>query len=281
MNVVQEYFIEDCVAGARSRIVDGSASLVFADPPFNIGFDKKSSMYQYGVSVNEDIYYDDGKTREEYIGWSSTWIAEAKRVLKPNGLFVLMSGWNQVSYLEIKAHDAGFETLNHLIWHYEFGPQTKRKYVTSHYHYLILLNGRVKDNGWTFNKTDRYEEDVFNDIRRLTKRYTDIKHPCKLNEDVLVKFFLNLTNPGDLVVDLFVGAGTSLVAARKTNRNYIGFEINPAYQPEIEKMIARRQGMPIETFARHHAVMQKTTLDTFAEMNAKARDIVKRNLPPR
>jgi site-specific DNA-methyltransferase (adenine-specific) len=257
----QEYFIEDCIAGMRSRIGHGSVDLVFADPPFNIGFNKKSSMYQYGISSDVEIYYEDGKTREEYIAWAGTWIAEARHALKKNGIFILMSGWNHVSYLEIEAHKAGFETLNHAIWHYEFGPQTKRKLVTSHYHYLILLNGRVKDNGWTFNKTRKYEEDsiepkdlvnldeldpndldYFSNIRRLTKKYVDIKHPCKLNEDVHVKFFKLFTNPGELVVDIFMGVGSSLVAARKTSRNYIGFEINPEYKPEIEKMIARRCG---------------------------------------
>jgi site-specific DNA-methyltransferase (adenine-specific) len=242
--VEQRYFIEDCVAGMRSRVADGTADMVFADPPFNIGFNKMAGIYGYGVSGEEDIYYSDNMTRSDYIKWAGTWISEVKRSLKKDGIFVLMSGWNNVSYLEVKAHEAGFETLNHVIWYREFGPQTKRKFVTAHYHYLILLNGRVKDGGWTFRKNNKhdYVEDVFGNIRRLTKKYTGIKHPCKLNEDVHVKFFKLFTKPGELIVDIFMGAGSSIVAAKKTGRNYIGFEINPEYEAAIKEMIARRIG---------------------------------------
>lgn len=236
----QTYYIEDCIEGMQHRIDAGSVDLVFADPPFNIGFNKMSSIYKYGVSVDKDIYYRDEMTREEYIQWSGKWMEGVKKILRKDGVFILMSGWNNVSYIEVKAHETGFETLNHVIWHYEFGPQTKRKFVTSHYHYLILLNGKITDNGWTFNKTKHYEEDVFNDIRRLTKKYVGIKHPCKLNEEVHEKFFNIFTNDGDLVVDIFMGAGTSMVAAANLNLNYVGFEIKPRYKAKIEKMMETR-----------------------------------------
>jgi len=83
-------------------------------------------------------------------------------------------------------------------------------------------------------------DDFFDDIHRLTKQYTGIKHPCKLNENVLIKIFLTFSNENDFIVDLFMGAGTSLVAASLTNRKFIGFEIDEKYREVIKELVGKR-----------------------------------------
>jgi site-specific DNA-methyltransferase (adenine-specific) len=259
---------------------------VFADPPFNIGFGKSSSAYFYGVSPDKTIYYNDGMTKEEYIEWCGQWINEAFKILRENGILVIMSSWNHISAIEMKANEIGFTTLNHLIWRYEFGVHCTRRFTTSHYTYIILLKGEEKKNAWTFNKPedvgknqedverkvkifldeidtsereknvekiagmiediiytghDRYSvNDFFDDLHRLSKRYTGIAHPCKLSEDVLIRIFSHFSNEGDKVVDLFMGAGTSMVAAIFLKRKYIGFEINEKYKAAIIDLVNRR-----------------------------------------
>jgi len=280
----QTFYIEDCVKGCQDRIVNGSIDLVFADPPFNIGFGgKQSNAYSHGISWKKEIYYSDIISKDDYINRCGIWIKEAFRILRENGIFIIMSSWNHVSAIEMKANEIGFTTLNHLIWRYEFGVFTIHRFTTSHYTFLILLKGDPSKNAWTFNKKKPQEEDVereiklfldemdpderkinlqkiatkieeifytkrknyiasdfFDDLRRMSRRYEGVEHPCKLSEDVLMRLYEIFTDEGDKIVDLFMGSGTSLVAAVLTRRKYVGFEIKNDYLSEINKLVKKR-----------------------------------------
>ena len=75
--------------------------------------------------------------------------------------------------------EAGFTTINHLIWKYQFGVFTKKKYVTSHYHILFVVKNPAR---YTFNKIDHYPEDVWVINREYWKgkKKTPTKLPLKL-----------------------------------------------------------------------------------------------------
>ncbi len=83
----------DCVK-QLAKLDEGSVDLVFADPPFNIGYD-------YDV-------YDDGQTTEDYLGWCRKWIKGVYRALKPDGTFWLAIGDEYAAELKIEAQNAGF-----------------------------------------------------------------------------------------------------------------------------------------------------------------------------
>src|SRR5689334_3024695 len=83
----------DCIAGMKS-LPAGSVDLVFADPPFNIG-------YEYDV-------YEDRKERDQYLAWSKDWIKATHRVLKPSGTFWLAIGDDYAAELKLAAQAAGF-----------------------------------------------------------------------------------------------------------------------------------------------------------------------------
>ena len=100
----------DCIAGMND-LPEGSADLVFADPPFNIGYD-------YDV-------YDDALEHQQYIDWSATWIAAVWRVLKPNGTFWLAIGDDYAAELKIESRKIGFHCRSWVIWYYTFGRQLR------------------------------------------------------------------------------------------------------------------------------------------------------------
>ena len=114
---------------------EGWVDLVFADPPFNIGY-----LY-HG--------YNDKRNTNDYLKFSEEWIRAVHRALKPNGSFYLAIGDEYAADLCVLARrTVGFHLRNWIIWHYTFGQQTKLKFAKSHTHILYFTK---HDTDFTFN----------------------------------------------------------------------------------------------------------------------------------
>ena len=148
----------------------------------------------------------------------------------------VFSGWTNLKDI-LNAIDAvGFLTINHLIWKYQFGVFTKRKYVTSHYHILFLAKSRKK---YKFNKVENYPEDVW----IINREYWTgkIKTPTKLPIQLVKKILLFSSDEGDIVFDPFLGSGTVAVVAKMLGRYFLGFEIVPEYCEFAKERVSRIQ----------------------------------------
>jgi DNA modification methylase len=133
LNTIQR---ADCIE-AMNRLPAGCIDLVFADPPFNIG-------YSYDV-------YEDSVERQQYIDWSSRWIAAVQRVLKPSGTFWLAIGDDYAAELKLECQKVGFHCRSWVIWYYTFGVNCTRKFTRSHTHLFHF----VKDpQDFTFRDED-------------------------------------------------------------------------------------------------------------------------------
>ncbi len=143
----------DCVA-QMNRLPEGAVDLVFADPPFNIG-------YQYDV-------YQDKRKREEYLDWSKQWISGVHRALKPDGTFWLAIGDEYAAELKILAQEIGFTCRSWVIWYYTFGVNCKQKFSRSHAHLFHFVKHPKK---FTFrseakeNRIPSARQLVYNDMR--------------------------------------------------------------------------------------------------------------------
>lgn len=231
--------------------------LVIADPPFNIGFDKAS--HEYG----SDAYklYSDDMSDDAYLEFSRRWIAACHDALAAEGSMYIVSGWTNLHHVLNAVHGSPFHLLNHIVWRYTWGVYTKRRFVTSHYHVLLL----VKDpKAYRFNRLENYQEDVWDegpdedddtgsDAPSGEERWEEgdvwffpdynrgndpdrIKgHPCQLPVRLLRKMILTSTDEGDLVGDVFSGSGGTILAARQTGRRVVGFEIDPDYVDVIHR----------------------------------------------
>ena len=204
------------------RIPDGTVDLIVTDPPFAIDFKAQRLNYnRKGANVLEG-YRE--VPEEEYGEFTRQWIAEAARVLSPAGSMYIFSGWNRLRDILEGIDDAGLTTINHLIWKYQFGVFTKKKYVTSHYHILFVAKDPEQ---YTFNKIDHYPEDVWVINREYWKGKK--KTPTKLPRELVRKILLYSSNPGDLVLDPFLGSGTVALVAKQEGRHFLGFEVVPEY----------------------------------------------------
>jgi site-specific DNA-methyltransferase (adenine-specific) len=204
------------------KVPDRTVDLIITDPPFAIEFKAQRLNYnRKGTNVIEG-YREIPEA--EYGAFTRQWMTEAARVLAPSGSMYVFSGWNRLRDILEGLDAAGLTTVNHLIWKYQFGVFTKKKYVTSHYHILFVVKDPKK---YTFNKLDHYPEDVWTIQREYWKG--KMKTPTKLPGEIVRKIMLYSSNPGDLVLDPFLGSGTVAVVAQQEGRHFLGFEIVPEY----------------------------------------------------
>ncbi|MFA4878194.1 MAG: site-specific DNA-methyltransferase [Methanoregula sp.] len=204
------------------KVPSGTVDLIVTDPPFAIDFKAQRLNYNRKGSHVMEGYQE--IPAEEYGDFTRSWMTEAARVLAPSGSMYVFSGWNRLRDILEGLDAAGLTTINHLIWKYQFGVFTKKKYVTSHYHILFV----VKDpKRYTFNKIDHYPEDVWVIQREYWKG--KMKTPTKLPSEIVRKILLYSSNPGELVLDPFLGSGTVAAVAHQEGRHYLGFEVVPEY----------------------------------------------------
>jgi len=127
----------DCIKKLKT-LDAGSVDLVFADPPFNIGYDYDE--------------YDDKRSCEDYLGWSKRWISEVIRVLKPDGTFWLAIGDEYAAELKVMAtRDLELTCRSWVVWYYTFGVHCKHKFTRSHAHLFYFVKDPKK---FTFNTDD-------------------------------------------------------------------------------------------------------------------------------
>jgi site-specific DNA-methyltransferase (adenine-specific) len=221
---------EDCVSGMK-RLPNESIDLVIADPPFGISFDGKSGVYNRDERLVIEGYEE---TNESYHKFTARWLAELPRIMKPESSAYVFSGWTNLDAVLEGARDAGLVTLNHLIWHYPFGVYTKKRFVTSHYHIVLLVKNPRK---YFFNKIENYPEDVWSIKRQYRTGLT--KNATTLPLEVVSRCIDFSSRPGDIVLDPFMGNGTTAVAAKLNLRRFIGFEINEKIRSLLKKELTK------------------------------------------
>ncbi len=252
----------DCVE-LLGQLEAGSIDLVFADPPFNIG-------YKYDV-------YDDSRQAADYLEWSRQWIHGVYRALKSSGTFWLAIGDEFAAELKIEAQKTGFHCRSWVVWYYTFGVNCVNGFSRSHTHLFHFVkdpknftfnrmnpeirvksarelvyadnranpNGRLPDNTWITRPQDAPEFLSFNPshdtwfFSRVAGTFKEREgfHGCQMPEQLLARIIRTSSRPQELVLDPFGGSGTTLCVAKKLARQWMGFELSPEYVGFIQQRL--------------------------------------------
>ena len=232
-------FEQDSVQWLKT-LPDNCVDMIFADPPYNI---RKAD-------------WDKFDSQEQYIEWSMKWICEASRILKPTGsLFIC--GFTEV--LADLKHPAMkyFKGCKWLIWHYKNKANLGRDWGRSHESILLLRksksftmnidsiripynehtlkypshpqakssqysNGKMGQKEWIPNPLGAKPKDVIEIPTTCNGMGEKTKHPTQKPEELIRKFILSASNPGEIVLDPFSGSGTTVVVAEQLGRRWIG-----------------------------------------------------------
>jgi len=244
------FYNEDCIEGAKKHLKSNSINLIISDPPYGINGDKLDKHYNRDESNVLNGYVE--VSENEYPEFSMNWVKEAERVLKPGGSIYIVSGYSNLRHILNALADTKLEEKNHIIWKYNFGVYTSKKYISSHYHILYYVkppcnkatfntnaffaDSEKTENGGSLNYLDR--EDVW--VINREYKPNQIKNKNELPKALLTKMILYSSNENDMVCDFFLGSFSTAKTAIGLGRNACGFEINKNafdYQiQEIEKI---------------------------------------------
>ena len=240
------FYNEDCIEGCQKYFDDNSVDLIITDPPYGINGDQLHKHYNRKEDFVIDGYIE--IPLDEYEDFSLRWIKQAERILKPGGSIYIVSGYTNLFFILKALRKTNLKELNHIIWKYNFGVFTKRKFVSSHYHILFYVKG---NSPHTFNTFARYgvrEKDKQNgslnyqdreDVWIINREYKPgrLKNKNELPTKLLMKLIQYSSNDGDLVCDLFLGSFSTAKVAIGLNRNATGFELSKnAYNHQLKEI---------------------------------------------
>ncbi len=271
--LLDQIIVGDCLKALR-KIPDASVDACFADPPFNLN-------KRYGK-------HDDAMVREEYLAWCEQWILELVRVTKPTGSIFLhnIPKWltHYAAILNRTAHfrhwiawDSMSTPLGKTLMPAHYGILFYSKAAKGFKFYDIraphkrcrLCHGFLKDYGGKKDMMHAFGQlvsDAWTDIHRIKHNKRRDAHPCQLPLHLLERIILMSTDPGDVVLDPFLGTGTTAIAAKQLGRHYIGLELDENYARIAKEKLARTN----ETkFEGHFASIYLGKLQTLREDDAK------------
>jgi site-specific DNA-methyltransferase (adenine-specific) len=241
-----QVFCEDALAGL-ARIPDGSIDLVLTDPPYNLGKD-------YGNA-------SDRQSVDDYLAWTERWIDAVLPKLKDNGSLYIFLTWRHAPEIFVMLKRR-MMMMNEIIWdrrvpsmggstrsfssvHDTIGFFVKRKD-----YYFDLDAVRIPYDAATKKARSRsifvgakwlevgYNPKDLWSVSRLHREHAErVDHPTQKPLEIIERMVKASCPPGGVVLDPFMGSGTTALAAKHSGRHFAGFELNPAYCAIIEKRL--------------------------------------------
>lgn len=235
----------NCIEGMQF-VPKNKINLVITDPPFAIDFKAQKANYNR-LSSRVMSGYNEIKAKD-YYDFTFAWMSEVYRILKDSGSMFVFSGWNNLKDILRAIDDVGFTTINHIIWKYQFGVVTKKKFVTSHYHCLYVCKNDKLRKFYPFSRFSKESKNNQGrslhykdkeDVWEIKREYWtgDEKTPTKLPLELIEKILQYSSKKNDIVLDPFLGSGQVAVASKSLHRQYLGFEIVPRYYQFAKKRL--------------------------------------------
>lgn len=253
---LNQVLVGDCVA-ALEKLPKHSVDLVFADPPYNLqlGGDLVRPDQSKVDAVDDD--WDRFESFEAYDAFTRAWLLAVRRVLKPTGALWVIGSYHNIFRVGATLQDLGFWILNDVIWRKANPmPNFKGKRFTNAHETLIWASRDREAKGLTFNyealKAGNDDVQVRSDWlfplctggERLKTADGDKLHPTQKPEALLWRILTATTKPGDVVLDPFLGTGTTAAVAKRLGRNFVGVERDSHYAAHARARIAAVEPAP-------------------------------------
>jgi modification methylase len=247
----------DCIEAMRS-LPSASVDLVFADPPYNLqlGGDLNRPDGSHVDAVTD--HWDRFDSFAAYDAFTRAWLAEARRVLRPDGALWVIGSYHNIYRVGATLQDLGFWILNDVVWRKTNPMPNFRGTRFTNAHETLIWASMGEKARYQFNyrtmKTLNEELQMRSDWsfpicggpERL-KENGHKAHPTQKPEALLYRVLLATTEAGDVVLDPFFGTGTTGAVAKRLGRQWIGCEREAAYREVALKRIEKE--LPLDESA--------------------------------
>lgn len=230
---INKIYNMDCLEGLK-LIDDNSVDLILTDPPYNISQKNenrdRSKLNSPIMRRESPLKYDfgewDNMEREEFLKFTEDWLKECCRILKDDGAIISFFNKEDISILGWTAKKYGIRTRVIISWHKTNPVPSFRKvnYLSSCEFVWIGSKGKFG----VFNFLKQSEMHNFYETPN-SSIYRKTLHPTEKPEEIIEWFLKIHTNENSIVLDPFIGSGTTAIMCKQLNRNFIGFEINKEY----------------------------------------------------
>lgn len=222
------------------KLPDGTIRLIVTDPPYNLN-------KNYGN--NQDKLEFDA-----YIDFSRQWLTEAKRVLTDDGTIYVFMGMRYISYIfNILEQELNMTFNSWITWFYTQGIGKTKGFSPRHDDILMFTKS---SKNFVFHLDNiRVPQKIYRSVNNMRganpgnvwefshMHYCNKnrkKHPTQKPEGLYERMILASSDPGDVVLDPFVGSGTALRVCQQTDRSGIGFDMNPEYVAMTKERLAEK-----------------------------------------
>lgn len=223
-----------------SQLPDNSVDLIFADPPYYLQLEQ--DLYRPNQSKVEGVFdkWDKFTSFQEYDEYTKAWLQDCKRVLKEDGAIWVIGSYHNIFRVGAIMQDLGFWFLNDIVW-VKANPMPNFKGTRfNNAHETMIWASKNKQSKYTFNyKTMKAYND---DLQMRSDWFIPIctgrerikvdglkAHSTQKPIELLQRIILASSNVGDVILDPFMGSGTTGAVAKRLHRNFIGIEREPFY----------------------------------------------------
>lgn len=220
---------EDCIA-AMKKIEEKSISLIVTDPPYNLGNFMKSRDTNLS-KMRDNFFGAAGWDDMEFEEWKQSmddFFSVASKVMRKGGTLIMFMAIIKVETIIRLAEKHGFYYKTTGIWHKTNPmPRNMNLHFVNSTEAWIYFTYKTKTG--TFNNSGALIHDFIETSVTPNGERRFGKHPTQKPESLMMHFVEVLSNEGDWVLDPFMGSGTTGVVAKRSERNFIGVELDRNY----------------------------------------------------
>ena len=254
---LDQVMLGDCVQLMR-MLPPASVHCVFADPPYNLQLRGELRRPDDSLVDGVDEEWDRFTDFAAYDAFTREWLAECRRLLRKDGTLWVIGAYHNIFRIGAMLQDLGFWVLNDVIWR-KANPMPNfrgRRFTNAHETLIWAARGRDSRHRFNYAAMKALNDDIqmrsdwfiplCTGAERLRNQHGLKLHPTQKPEALLHRVLLASTAPGDIMLDPFLGTGTTAVVAKRLHRRFIGIERHPAYAEAAIGRVRATQPAPVE-----------------------------------
>jgi site-specific DNA-methyltransferase (adenine-specific)/modification methylase len=281
MKEINEY-LNKIILGDNLEILEKlppkSVDLIFADPPYNLQL--KNELYRPNQTKVDGVFdkWDKFDSMKNYDEFTKKWLLGCKRVLKDNGTIWVIGSYHNIYRVGAIMQDIGFWFLNDIVW-IKTNPMPNFKGTRfNNAHETLIWASQSKTAKYTFHYKAMKS---FNDDLQMRSDWLipicsgkerlkvngEKVHSTQKPAELLLRIILSTSNVGDIILDPFMGSGTTGAVAKRLGRNFIGIEKEEFYVQEATKRI--KKIIPIKIDYLNYKIEEKPPKVPFGNLIEK------------